>query len=152
MSEGGQLLIWGVRHWMVAMLETRYVPPSVLRSFEAIGGSRFYRSLTALVLLAARDADRPLKIHPPCCGELSPDEEGIARVLAALTNDSPGAAAVHFRALLGREPSTALHRYAKVIAARFKAAGMTVGFGASPPRALRATADSSSLATHGDFR
>jgi hypothetical protein len=125
MSEGGQLLIWGMRHWMVATLEARRVPLSVLRSFEAIGGARVYRSLTAMLLLAARDADRPLKIHPPCCGELSADEVEIARILAALSNDTPAAAA-HFRALLGREPSAALRRYAKLIAARFKAVGLGV--------------------------
>jgi hypothetical protein len=147
MSEGGQWLIWGVRHWMVAVREARYVSASVARSFEAIGGRRFYHALTALVLLAARDADRPLIIHPPCCAELSSDEESLARILAALTNGSPSAAAVHFRTLLGREPSTALRRYAKAVASRFKAVGMTVAFGAAPSHRMPRAADQPSVGT-----
>ena len=129
MSEGGQLMVWGMRHWMVATLQARDVPVSVLRSFEAIGGARLYATLTAMLLIAARDADRPLLIHPPCCGELSADEEHITRVLAALTHDAAAAAAVHFRALLGREPSAALARNAKLIAGRFKAMGFGISVG-----------------------
>ena len=42
MSDGGQLLIWGVRHWMVATLQGRPVPLSVARSFDGAGGANAY--------------------------------------------------------------------------------------------------------------
>ena len=131
MSDGGQLLIWGVRHWMVAMLQHRSIPVSVARSLDAAGGANSYASLTAFVLLAARDADRPLAINPPCCQELSADEENIARVLTALTKDSLPTALVSLRALIGGEPSAALQRHAKLLADRFAALGLGVGIGDS---------------------
>jgi hypothetical protein len=127
MSEGGQLAIWGMRHWMVATLQGRAVPLSVSRSFESVGGPRIYAALTALLLVAARDADRPLAIFPPCCKELSRDEETIARVLMALTRDSTHAALAHLRALTGAEPSAALLRHAKSVAERFRSVGLSVG-------------------------
>jgi hypothetical protein len=139
MTEGGQLLVWGMRHWMVATVQARHVPDSVLRSFDAIGGSRLYASLTAMLLIVARDADRPLLIHPPCCRDLSADEECIASVLAALTHDSPAAAA-RFRALLGCEPSAALRRHAQWIARRFQAVGLGIGLGTILSDSSRAAA------------
>lgn len=129
MSDGGQLLIWGVRHWMVAMLQRRSVPVSVARSFDGASGANAYASLTAFVLLAARDADRPLAINPPCCQELSADEENIARVLTALTRESSPVALGFLRSLIGGEPSAALQRHAKRVADSFAAVGLTVGIG-----------------------
>jgi hypothetical protein len=128
MSDGGQLLIWGVRHWMVAMLQRRPVPVSVARSFDSAGGANAYASLTAFVLLAARDADRPFAINPPCCQELSPDEENIARVLTACTKNSSSALG-YLRALIGVEPSAALQRHAQLVADRLAAVGLGVGIG-----------------------
>jgi hypothetical protein len=127
MSEGGQLAIWGMRHWMVATLQGRSVPLSVSRSFESVGAPRIYAALTALLLVVARDADRPLAIFPPCCQELSADEESIARVLTALTRNSTAAAIAHLRSLVGGEPSAALLRHAKSVAERFEAVGLCVG-------------------------
>jgi hypothetical protein len=127
MSEGGQLVIWGMRHWMVATLQGRAVPLSVSRSFENLGGPRIYAALTALLLVAARDADRPLAIFPPCCQELSADEEQIARVLTALTRNSSATALAHLRTLIGGEPSAALLRQARAVAERFVAIGLWVG-------------------------
>jgi hypothetical protein len=138
MTEGGQLLVWGVRHWMVATLQGRCVPLSVQRSFETVGGPRAYPSLTAFVLLVARDADRPLAINPPCCQELSADEENIARVLTALTRDSSVAALRQLRVLLGAEPSAALQRCASAVAERFKAVGLMVGVSDGDRRACDA--------------
>jgi hypothetical protein len=135
MTEGGQLLVWGMRHWMVATLQGRGVPLSVQRSFETVGGPKAYPSLTALVLLVARDADRPLAINPPCCQELSADEESIARVFTALTRNSSAAAMRHLRALLGGEPSAALQRCAAAVAERFKAVGLVVGINDGERRA-----------------
>ena len=129
MSDGGQLLIWGIRHWMVAMTHSRAVPVSVARSFDGAGGADVYASLTAFVLLAARDADRPLAINPPCCQDLSLDEENIARVLTALTKSSSPAAVGFLRVLIGGEPSAALQRHAKFIAERFAEVDLTVGIG-----------------------
>jgi len=127
LTEGGQLLIWAMRQWMVAMLQRRCVPVSVMRSFETVGGARVFRSMTAMVLLAARDADRPLLIHPPCREELSADEERIAEVLAALRRGSITAARVHLCALIDDEPSAALQRHAQIVADCFRCAGLPVG-------------------------
>ena len=55
--------------------------------------------MVAMVLLAARDADRPLLIHPPCSGKLSIDEETIVRALAAFAEKSFAAARLHFARL-----------------------------------------------------
>ena len=132
MSDGGQLLIWGIRHWMTAMLQGRPVPVSVARPFDAASGANAYGALTTFVLLAARDADRPLLINPPCCQELSGDEENIARGLTALSMDSPSAALVSLRALIGGEPSAALLRHAKLVAERLAAVGLGVGSGDTP--------------------
>jgi hypothetical protein len=134
MSEGGQLLIWGLRHRMVAMLQGRPVPLSVARSVDGAGGSDTYAALTAFILLAARDADRPLAINPPCCPELSADEENIARALAALTRKSTSAALGALRALTGREPSAGLHRAASAIAERFSSVGLNLGLGDTAER------------------
>ncbi len=127
MSDGGQLLIWGIRHWMIATMRGRPVPISVARAFDGAGGANAYGALTAFVLLAARDADRPLAINPPCCQELSADEENIARGLTALTGDAASSALASLRALIGGEPSTALLRYAKLVAERFAAVGVGIG-------------------------
>jgi hypothetical protein len=127
MSEGGQLAIWGMRHGMVAMLQGRAVPLSVSRSFDSVGGPRICAALAALLLVAARDADRPLAIFPPCCQELSTDEENLARVLTALTRNSSAAALAHLRAPIGGEPSAALLRHARIVAERFKTVGLMVG-------------------------
>ena len=123
------MLIWGMRHWMAAMLQTRPVPASVMRSFETVGGTQAFRSMVAMVLLAARDADRPLLIHPPCSGELSIDEETIARALAAFAEKSFAAARLHLRVLIGGEPSAALERHALIVADCFRSAGLRAAFG-----------------------
>ena len=124
-------MLWGMRHWMVATLQDRGVPVSVLRAFEVVGGTAVYRQITAMLLLVARDADRPLLVHRPCCAELSADEESIARVLAAFTCDSAAAARLQLRALLGAEPSASLQRYASAVAESFRSVGLSVGI-ASP--------------------
>jgi hypothetical protein len=126
LSDGGQLLIWGIRHWMVAMMQGRAVPVSVARSLEAVGGASMYRSLTEMVLLAARDADRPLVIHPPCCHELSADEASIVRALSAYPGGATSAACVHLRALIGGEPSGALGRSVQGVARAFHSAGLRI--------------------------
>lgn len=114
---------------MVATLQGRPVPLSVLRAFDGVGGARLSRTLVAMLLLTARDADRPLQILPPCCRELSADEEGIAVVLTAMTRE-PAAMAAHWRALLGADPSRALLRHARAVGAAFKAAGLQIEIGA----------------------
>jgi len=139
LTEGGQLLLWGVRHWMVAMLQLRAVPPSVLRAFEVAGGGKLCEAMSAMLLLAARDADRPLVIFPPCSQELSCDEERLARILAAMTAESPRVAGGHWRALLGAEPSAALSRCARLVAEAFRCSGLRIALLDEPvDRALRA--------------
>jgi hypothetical protein len=128
-SDGAQQLIWGARHLMIAMLQGRSVPASVSRSFDGAGDTNAYASLTAFVLLAARDADRPLAINPPCCQELSSDELNIARALCAFTKDSSSTAFGCLRALIGGEPSAALCRQATLLADHFAAVGLGVGMG-----------------------
>jgi hypothetical protein len=125
MSEGAHLMIWGMRHLMAATLQRRAVPPSVSRAFEPVGGSAVYRRMTALLLLTARDADRPLLIQPPCSPVWSADEESLARVLGALTRHS--SALAQWRTLLGRAPSASLQRYARAVGESFSAAGLSIG-------------------------
>ena len=83
----------------------------------------------SFISFTARDADRPLQILPPCCRELSPDEEGIAVVLTAVTRE-PAATATQWRALLGTEPSRALLRHSRAVGIAFKAAGLQIEIGA----------------------
>jgi hypothetical protein len=66
---------------------------------------------------------------------LSEDEEGLARVLAALTRDSTTSALGHLRSLIGGEPSAALLRHAKSVAERFRSVGLSVGVEAADARA-----------------
>ena len=132
MSEGGQLLTWAIRHLMIATLARQPVPISVLRVFEALGGARLSRALTSVLLLAARDADRPLKIHPPCCPELSFDEQGLIAALATAPRGANPTPCGDWRRLLGTAPSTALLREADVVGACFRLAGLPIdGFGAA---------------------
>jgi hypothetical protein len=132
MSEGGQLALWGMRHLMLALLQCRPLPLSVLRAFDVVGGARSSRALAALLLLIARDADRPLQIHPPCCRELSADEESIAAVLTAVTGGGLGLGPC-WRALLDGQPSAALRRHARSIGEAFRAAGLRIELFAEAP-------------------
>jgi hypothetical protein len=127
LSEGAQLLTWAIRHLMVATLRREPVPISVLRVFESLGGASLARALTAVLLLAARDADRPLVIHPPCCADLSLDEQ---RLVAAICVDDGRATRLGWRALLETVPSAALLREAAVVARCLRHAGVAVA--ASP--------------------
>ena len=68
-----------------------------LRGVDGVAARRGTRRRSA-----ARD------LSPPCCQELSVDEESIARVLTAFTRISGAAALAHLRALIGGEPSAAL--------------------------------------------
>lgn len=113
---------------MIAILHGRSVPASVSRSFDGPDSTNAYASLISFVLLAARDADRPLVINPPCCQELSSDEVNIAAALSALTRDSSCALGC-LRALIGGEPSAALCRQAALIADHFAAVGLGMGLG-----------------------
>jgi hypothetical protein len=124
MSEGGQLLTWAIRHLMIATLARQPVPVSVLRVFDALGGARLSRALTSVLLLAARDADRPLNIHPPCCQELSFDEQGLIAALATAPRNAGPASRGDWRRLLDAEPSTALLREADAVGACFRLAGL----------------------------
>jgi hypothetical protein len=126
MSEGGQLLTWAIRHLMIATLARQPVPVSVLRVFDALGGARLSRALTSVLLLAARDADRPLKIYPPCCPELSVDERALIAALATAPCGSAPASRGDWRRLLGAEPSTALLREANAVGACFRLAGLPI--------------------------
>jgi hypothetical protein len=122
-SDGGHLLIWGVRHWMLANATRSAVPPSVQRVFEMLGEPSALSLLTALLLLTARDADRPLVIHPPCSQDLSADEFVLARAVAAGAN--PTEARRRLRDL-GCDASAALSRSLAALAERFRAHGLTV--------------------------
>jgi hypothetical protein len=108
LSEGGQLLVWSMRHWMVALVRNQRVPDNVLRSLDAIGDATLFRAITALVLLASRDADRPLHVFPPCCSELSEDEQRIASAFDCVRAGALANASTHLTRLIGRQPSSAL--------------------------------------------
>ena len=105
-SEGARLLIWGIRHWMVALLHDECVPVSVTRRFASAGDGAF-GAIVAMTLLAARDADRPLRVFPPCCAELSEDEQRIASAFDCIQG-SLAAAHEQLQRLIGRNPSYAL--------------------------------------------
>lgn len=123
LSDGGHLLIWGVRHWMAANLTGSHVPLSVKRVFELFGEPSALPLVAALPLLAARDADRPLVVHPPCAQELSRDEAILARAVAAAANP---AEARRRLSCLGCDASAALLRTLAVLAERFRAQGLEV--------------------------
>jgi hypothetical protein len=108
LSEGGQLLVWSMRHWMVALVRNQRVPDNVLRSLDAIGDASLFGAITALVLLASRDADRPLHVFPPCCSELSEDEQRIASAFDCVRAGAVASASTHLTRLTGRQPSCAL--------------------------------------------
>src|SRR5262245_54105080 len=108
LSEGGQLLIWSMRHWMVALVRNQRVPDAVLRSLAALGDASLFGAITALVLLASRDADRPLHVFPPCSSELSDDEQRLASAFDCVRAGALANANSHLCGLLGREPSCAL--------------------------------------------
>lgn len=126
LSEGGHLFIWGVRHWMVALLCRTSVPLSVSRVFDLLGEPAAVSLLASFVLLAARDADRPLVVHPPCSGDLSADETALTLALAA-GRDSR-VARQRLGELVGCPPSASLIRSAVALATSFRAAGLEVGF------------------------
>lgn len=107
LSEGARLLIWGVRHWMVALLCNERVPASVTKEFAATGEGGF-GAIVAMMLLAARDADRPLRVFPPCCAELSEDEQRLASAFDCARQGSLAAAQDQLSRLIGRRPSCAL--------------------------------------------
>lgn len=130
LSEGARLLIWGVRHWMVALLSNECVPISVTRRFATTGDGGF-GAIVALTLLAARDADRPLRVFPPCCAELSEDEQRIAYAFDCVRLGSLPAAREHLQRLIGRRPSCALLERVCDVSSRLMtcangAAGVTV--------------------------
>jgi hypothetical protein len=133
LSDGGHLLIWGVRHWMVANLTGAHVPVTVRRVFELLGEPSALPLIAALLLLAARDADRPLVIHPPCAQELSPDEAALACAVAAGANSAEARRRLR---CLGCEASAALLRSLAVLAERFRTQGLAVR---GPPAAVVAT-------------
>lgn len=124
LSEGAHLFLWGARHWMVAMLGRQCVPLSVMRVFELVGEPADFSDVAAVVLLAARDADRPLAIQPPCSPELSADEEALTRAIAA--GIDPEVTRERLRALAGCRPTVALVRAAVRLASSFRAAGLAV--------------------------
>jgi hypothetical protein len=127
------MLIWGMRHWMVATVGRGRVPVTVQRVFELLDPSSL-SLLAVFLLLAARDADRPLVIHPPCSSQLSADENGLARAVA-LAGDSY--AAQRCLAALGCAASGALLRTLAALAERFRAGGLAV---AVAPQAVRGPA------------
>lgn len=73
-----------------------------------LGEPKAFNLIGALELLAARDADRPLTIHPQCAAELSADEWILVRALTAERSYQRGACrarrAGRVRAALGRRP------------------------------------------------
>jgi GNAT superfamily N-acetyltransferase len=107
LSEGARLLIWGVRHWMIALLRGDRVPARVTRLFATAGESGF-GSVVAITLLAARDADRALRVLPPCCADLSEDEQRIAAAFDCARRGSIAVADAHLGRLVGGRPSSAL--------------------------------------------
>ena len=107
LNEGTRLLIWGVRHWMMALLRDERVPTHVTRLF-ATAGDRGFAAVVAMTLLAARDADRPLLVFPPCCADLSEDEQRLASAFDSARRGWLAAADAHLRRLIGGPPSGAL--------------------------------------------
>ena len=129
LSEGGQLLVWSMRHWMVALVRNQRVPDNVLRSLADLGDASLFGAITALVLLASRDADRPLRIFPPCSDALTLDEEHMARALEYCSRNAPLAARVHLDRLVGTRPSGALLERLRHVARRFHSVGVYTGDG-----------------------
>lgn len=108
LSEGEQFLVWSMRHWMVALVRRQSVPDSVLRVLDAIGRRDLFCTITLLVLLISRDADRPLQVFPPCCSELSLDEQRIASAFDCARAGALVNASGHLTRLMGRQPRRAL--------------------------------------------
>jgi hypothetical protein len=115
LNEGTRLLIWGVRHWMIALLRDECVPKQVTRLFATAGGSGF-GAVVAMTLLAARDADRPLLVFPPCCAHLSDDERRLASAFDCARRGWLAAADAHLRRLIGGPPSGALRERLRDVA------------------------------------
>ena len=68
LSEGGQLLVWSMRHWMVALVRNQRVPDNVIRSLDSLGDASLFGAITALVLLASPAKIRLttlLRLRPP---------------------------------------------------------------------------------------
>jgi hypothetical protein len=108
LSEGGQLLVWSMRHWMVALVRNQRVPDNVMRSLATLGDASLFGAITALVLLASRDADRPLHVFPPCSSELSDDEQRLASAFDCVRAGALASAHTHLCGLIGGQPSCAL--------------------------------------------
>jgi hypothetical protein len=126
LSDGARLLIWGMRHWMVATVGAAPVPATVRRVFELLGGSS-WPMVAALLLLAARDADRPLVILPPCSPQLSADEDALTRAVSFAGNVGEARSCLR---LCGCNASAALLRALAALAERFRVNGLVV---ALPP-------------------
>jgi hypothetical protein len=88
-------------------------------------GARVASAVTALLVLAARDARRPLRIQPPCAGTLSADEEHLARALECCAAGASDSAAALLAMLVGRAPSQSLRGCLSLVhtQSRFSAIG-----------------------------
>jgi hypothetical protein len=96
----GQWLIGGARRAAVALSDSQCV--------SAVGNSGSMTAVLALLAVAARDADRPLRIHPPCAPELSEDEEYLARALEWCGAGFESRARFYLYRLIDGAPSAAL--------------------------------------------
>jgi hypothetical protein len=125
-GESGRLLIRGMRYWMMFFVHGSSISSSVSRSFAPLGDRYVLRSIAAALILAARDANRSLRVHPPCCSELSTDEREIALALECYVRGLPSAGDDYLRRVVRAAPSRALTQHIRRIAGRFKAAGLGV--------------------------
>ena len=116
-----------MRHWIVSSCATRRVPDNVIRSLDSLGDASLFGAITALVLLASRDADRPLCVFPPCSDALSLDEERIARALECFSCDAPLAAKAHVDQLVATKPSGASLDRVRHVARRFRSTSIYTG-------------------------
>ena len=124
MSEGGQLFLWGLRQWTTAIVCGGRAPVTVGRVLD-FGEPKAFSLIAVFALLAARDADRPLTINPPCAAELSSDEWTLVRALTAERACQRGASAP-LRGLIGANPTESLMRAAAAVTQCFAAAGVAV--------------------------
>lgn len=81
---GGQLLVWGMRHWVTALKSGQDFAAMTGDGFAQFGLAAAGQSLDDLFQMIAVSASRQIDIHCVKCQRVSPDEQLLLDCLAAV--------------------------------------------------------------------
>lgn len=126
LSEGGQFLLWCIRHWTQAMRARRPVLEPLYAAHGVLGNPAIADQLDEMMSLVAVSAQRKIIVRCPCAKTAHPDEIQLLQFIRWLQADDETKAAAEVEHMILRKLVAPVVHSARLYAYAMATANMLI--------------------------